>query len=69
MASCAKCQRKFLTPSYFFIVILLVLRNTCSESMICTIVPAIRRDERRFSRGSKGENIKASSFITVGCLV
>jgi hypothetical protein len=43
MASCAKCQRKFLTPSYFFIVILLVLRNTCSESMICTIVPAASR--------------------------
>jgi hypothetical protein len=59
MASCAKRQRKFFPPPASFIVILLVHRNTCSESVICTIVPVIRRDERRFSRGTrrKGESI------------
>jgi hypothetical protein len=34
-------------------------RDICSASLICAIVPAIRGDERRFSRGSgrNGENI------------
>jgi len=38
MASCAKFQRKFFTQ-LLFIVILSVHRNTCSASLICTIVP------------------------------